>query len=78
MPIETRICVAGEKRWRDAGTEPDLAEVLADPVVHLVMRRDGVSPCQLAIEFEAESAAEFVVGSAVRHDHDLVLRTHER
>jgi hypothetical protein len=47
MPIETRICVAGEKRWRDAGTEPDLAEVLADPVVHLVMRRDGVSPCQL-------------------------------
>jgi hypothetical protein len=35
MPIETRICVAGEKRWRDAGTEPDLVEVLADPVVHL-------------------------------------------
>ena len=26
-----------------------------------------------AVEFEARSDAEFVVGSAVRHDHDLVL-----
>ena len=30
-------------------------------------------PSNDAIEFEARSAAEFVVGSAVRHDHDLVL-----
>jgi redox-sensitive bicupin YhaK (pirin superfamily) len=30
-------------------------------------------PSNEAIEFEAQSAAEFVVGSAVRHDHDLVL-----
>ena len=29
--------------WRKAGEEPDLAEILADPLVHLVMRRDGVS-----------------------------------
>jgi hypothetical protein len=47
MPIETRRCFAGGQHWREAGTEPDLAEVLADPMVHLVMRRDGVSPCQL-------------------------------
>lgn len=47
MPIETRPSLAGGQRWRKAGTEPDLAEVLADPMVHLVMRRDGVSPCQL-------------------------------
>ncbi len=47
MPIETRPRFAGGQRWRVAGTEPDLAEVLADPVVHLIMRRDGVSPCQL-------------------------------
>ena len=32
--------------WRTAGEEPDLAEVLADPLVHLVMRRDGVSFAQ--------------------------------
>lgn len=35
------------RAWSIAGVEPALAEVLADPVVHLVMRRDGVSPCEL-------------------------------
>jgi hypothetical protein len=33
--------------WRKAGEEPDLADVLADPLVHLVMRRDGVTLAQL-------------------------------
>jgi len=30
-------------------------------------------PSNESVEFEAQSDAEFVVGSAVRHDHDLVL-----
>ncbi len=30
--------------WLGAGQEPALEEVLADPLVHLVMRRDGVTP----------------------------------
>ncbi len=30
-----------------AGIEPDLCEVLEDPLVHLVMRRDGISPADL-------------------------------
>lgn len=33
--------------WRAAGKEPEIADVLADPVVHLVMRRDGVTSAQL-------------------------------
>jgi redox-sensitive bicupin YhaK (pirin superfamily) len=33
-------------------------------------------PSSAAIEFEAESDAEFVLGSAVRHDYDLVLGSH--
>jgi hypothetical protein len=33
-------------------------------------------PSNGAIEFEAQSDAEFVVGSAVPHDHDLVLGYH--
>src|ERR1700730_15474089 len=33
-------------------------------------------PSNKAIEFEAQSDAEFVVGSAVPHDHDLVLGYH--
>ena len=33
--------------WREAGKEPSLREVLADPLVHLVMRRDGVTLAQL-------------------------------
>jgi hypothetical protein len=34
--------------WASGGIEPALREVLADPLVHLVMRRDGVSPAELA------------------------------
>jgi redox-sensitive bicupin YhaK (pirin superfamily) len=33
-------------------------------------------PSSPAIEFEAQSDAQFVVGSAVPHDHDLVLGSH--
>src|SRR6202171_365181 len=33
-------------------------------------------PSSAAIEFEAQSDAEFVVGSAVPHDYDLVLGSH--
>jgi len=33
-------------------------------------------PSNAAIEFEAESDAEFVLGSAVPHDYDLVLGSH--
>ena len=35
------------QRWLRPGEEPTLAEVLADPLVHLVMRRDGVSRAEL-------------------------------
>jgi hypothetical protein len=33
-------------------------------------------PSNAAIEFEARSDAEFVLGSAVPHDYDLVLGSH--
>ena len=39
-----------------AGTEPTLREMFADPLVHLVMRRDGVTPEMLA-GFIAEGRA---------------------
>ncbi|HXP75100.1 MAG TPA: hypothetical protein VN823_13230 [Stellaceae bacterium] len=44
-------------RWRGAGVELDLAEVLAEPMVHLLMRRDGVSPCALRRVVAAARAA---------------------
>lgn len=31
------------RQWLEAGREPALVDLLADPLVHLVMRRDGVS-----------------------------------
>ena len=34
------------------------------------------SPSSAALEFEAQSDAEFVLGSAVPHDYDLVLGSH--
>jgi len=45
-PASRRFC-AGGTRWLTAGREPTLAEMLADPLVALVMRRDGVSPAEL-------------------------------
>jgi len=34
------------------------------------------NPSNVAIEFEAQTAAEFIVGSALPHDYDLVLGSH--
>ena len=52
-----RRSLASMQRWQDAGEEPALAEVLADPLVHQVMRRDGVSLQQLrAVIAEAQCA----------------------
>ena len=39
--------LASAQGWQEAGEEPALVEVLADPLVHLVMRRDGVTLAQL-------------------------------
>ena len=33
--------------WSAGGCEPRLDEVLADPIVHQIMRRDGVAPDDL-------------------------------
>jgi hypothetical protein len=35
------------REWVEAGQEPALTDLLADPVVHLVMRRDGVTMTEL-------------------------------
>jgi hypothetical protein len=44
--------------WRRPGREPALADVLVDPLVHLVMRRDGVTlPDLLRAIADAQSAA---------------------
>jgi len=36
-----------DQSWSEAGVEPSLAEALSDPVVVLVMRRDGLAPEQV-------------------------------
>ena len=46
-PAASRRGCPGGTRWLAAGKEPTLADMLADPIVALVMRRDGVSPAQL-------------------------------
>ncbi|MFI5023110.1 MAG: hypothetical protein ACHQRJ_15860 [Alphaproteobacteria bacterium] len=43
LPVPTQA----RQRWTGVGEEPPLVEVLADPVVHLVMRRDGVTHIEL-------------------------------
>lgn len=31
------------KDWSKGGVEPSVAEILSDPIVHLMMQRDGVA-----------------------------------
>jgi hypothetical protein len=42
--------------WAEAGVEPSLTDILADPLLHLVMRRDGVTPAALAAVIVAAQA----------------------
>lgn len=47
--------------WREAGVEPNITDVLSDPIVHTLMRADGVHIADLlAIIFDGDdrSAAE--------------------
>ena len=46
-PSELRPAPRLADCWKSAGAEPSLEEILADPVLHLVMRRDGVSLAEL-------------------------------
>jgi hypothetical protein len=41
------LCAPSRDPWARAGIEPRLAEMLADPLVHQVMRRDGVTEAAL-------------------------------
>jgi len=41
-PNWTAAVQAAEHYWIDAGVEPALADLLADPIMHAVMRADGV------------------------------------
>lgn len=47
-PLPTKPTANPAASWRSAGKEPRLSEVLNDPIVHQVMRRDGVSFAELA------------------------------
>lgn len=40
------------REWLTAGTEPSVSELLSDPIVHLVMRRDGIGPSHVKAAIE--------------------------
>src|SRR5438552_6775065 len=48
IPRDRQTASAARPRpWASAGCEPRLDDVLADPLVHQLMRRDGVEPAYL-------------------------------
>ena len=48
IPRECRTSAIRPARpWSGGGCEPRLEDVLADPIVHQLMRRDGVAPADL-------------------------------
>lgn len=47
IPEEQPCAASTREDWTEAGVEPGLVETLMDPLVHLVMKRDGVSMPEL-------------------------------
>jgi hypothetical protein len=45
------------RRYASAGPEPSLREMLADPIVHAVMRRDGITREELVAVVERAARA---------------------
>jgi len=47
FPVAAPAELPQPQLWREAGREPPLEDALSDPLVHLVMRRDGVTLAEL-------------------------------
>lgn len=56
-PFPAKLTANPAASWRNAGKEPRLSEVLNDPIIHLVMRRDSVSFAELAAVIAQAQAA---------------------
>jgi hypothetical protein len=39
----TSFSIDARHAWADAHVEPSIDEILADPIIHLVLRRDGLT-----------------------------------
>lgn len=48
--------ISRQKNWAGAGLEPLLSEILSDPIVHLVMARDGLTPADVWPQLQAAQA----------------------
>lgn len=42
-----------QRRWHRADVEPSLEEAMSDPMVHLVMRRDRLTPAEVWVVVDA-------------------------
>ena len=63
------------RAYETAGEEPELIEVLADPVIHAVMRRDGVTIAELCSAIRAgKRRLGIIEGSVVAFPPNLADR----
>ena len=54
--------------WRHAGNEPAIDDMLADPIVHAVMRRDGIGEGEVrAALAHARRGAALIVALPATH-----------
>ncbi len=64
IPKECRTSsVTRARPWSTGGCEPRLEDVLADPIVRQLMRRDGVEPAELRALIARVRARERVTTS---------------
>ncbi len=75
-PPEVPDSAAPMKNYAVAGIEPALSEVLDDPMVHLVMARDGVTRNDLELLIEWVRQNRLAVQSVASQGYTLADTSH--
>ncbi|QJP16369.1 hypothetical protein G3545_23670 [Starkeya sp. ORNL1] len=50
----TSFSIDARHAWADAHVEPSIDDILADPIIHLVLRRDGLTPGAVKARLDQE------------------------
>ena len=50
----TAFSIDARHAWADAHVEPSIEDILADPIIHLVLRRDGLTASDVKTRLDQE------------------------
>jgi hypothetical protein len=48
------LLITADENWAGASAEPSIDDILSDPIVHLVLRRDGLTASAVKARLDSE------------------------